>query len=250
MSYLSVVLADGPGMLWPLNETSGTTAADLSNNGNTGTYTGGYTLSDTAGPVQGTGGAVLLNGTTGYVQSSYNPSVTAISLECWFNLSGLTQSGNLTFIGNDEPDGGSNKGIYLYSQGVGTVMLIVVGNGTTFQYSYGGSTPAAGWHHLVGTYNGSNFYLYFDTVQIGSGSLAGPYAVGAHKFAAGYNPTLSGQYVHGLMAWTAIYPSALTQAQVVNHYNAAIPGFLPQALPNFPVSIVTSSGWRNAGHSR
>jgi hypothetical protein len=29
VSYESVVLADGPSMLWPLNETSGTVAADL-----------------------------------------------------------------------------------------------------------------------------------------------------------------------------------------------------------------------------
>lgn len=242
MSYLSVVLADSPSLLWPLNETSGTTAADASGNSQAGAYNGGYTLASAAAPGTIGGNAVLLNGSTGTVVSTYGPSLTSVSLECWFNLNSLTQNSNFTLIGNDHPDS-SNKGIYLYSQGVGNVLLIVVGNGTTFDYSYGGATPATGWHHLVGTYNGSNFYLYLDTVQIAAGSIAGPLATGGYAFNAGNNPGYAGENVHGLMSWTAIYPVALTSAQVLNHYNAAFVVQPPAALP-VPPGLASPMAWQ------
>jgi hypothetical protein len=47
------ILALSPIGYWKLNETSGTTAADLSGNGYDGTYTGTYTLADVAGPAGG-----------------------------------------------------------------------------------------------------------------------------------------------------------------------------------------------------
>lgn len=42
--YATVLLALSPTMYWKLDETSGTTAADASGNGNTGTYNGTYSL--------------------------------------------------------------------------------------------------------------------------------------------------------------------------------------------------------------
>ena len=42
--YKSVVLSDSPSVLWMLNEASGTTAADATGNGYTGTYNGTITL--------------------------------------------------------------------------------------------------------------------------------------------------------------------------------------------------------------
>ena len=54
MSYLATCLADSPSLLWLLNDTTGTTAADSSGNGHTGTYTvvgaGSYTLNETNAP--------------------------------------------------------------------------------------------------------------------------------------------------------------------------------------------------------
>src|SRR5687768_508944 len=43
MAYADDVTAKTPTMYWKLDETSGTTAADASGNGNTGTYNGTYT---------------------------------------------------------------------------------------------------------------------------------------------------------------------------------------------------------------
>lgn len=53
--YRGVVLADGPYAYWPLNETGGTVAADLSGNNRNGTYQAGAQL----------GAALLLLGMTG-----------------------------------------------------------------------------------------------------------------------------------------------------------------------------------------
>src|ERR1035437_7040919 len=68
MTYKSVVLADSPSVLWMLNEASGTTAADATGNGHTGTYDlAGITLGQTSLiPSDPTDTSVLCSGAGGH----------------------------------------------------------------------------------------------------------------------------------------------------------------------------------------
>lgn len=74
-------------LLWyKLNETSGTTATDSGSGSHNGTYSGGFTLSQT-GPPSMPGGdtGVLFNGSTGQVATSFDPSSTGdFTFVCWF----------------------------------------------------------------------------------------------------------------------------------------------------------------------
>lgn len=90
MSYTSVVRADRPIGLWPLNELSGTTAFDLAGSNN-GTYVGGVTLG-VAGPFGGP--AASFDGTDDYVTIAHHASLNfgngPFSIEFWvwrFDLS-------------------------------------------------------------------------------------------------------------------------------------------------------------------
>lgn len=228
MSYESAVLADSPSLLWPLNETSGTTAADASGNGNIGTYTGGYTLNQGPGPSMG-GGAVLLNGSSGYIQSSYNPALAAVSAECWVNLNGLSQGANPGFISNN-PYAGS-YGLNLYSNGPGDVFVTSYANGTSANYTYAGATPASGWFYVATTWDGTTFRLYFNGSQIAAGALSGAFVPNTN-FVAGTEAWMpSGSFMNGLIAWVAIYPTALSATQVAKHYDAASSGLLMASFP-------------------
>lgn len=81
--------------LWPLNETSGTTADNLEGtSARDATYTGGFTLNQ-AGPLAGLS-SVALNGTTGYISV---PNVAELypdgpGFECWvkFDVLGVAQT--------------------------------------------------------------------------------------------------------------------------------------------------------------
>lgn len=93
MTYESEVLADNPLIYWRLGEPSGTTAADLSGNGNDGTYNGAVTLGTTGLLTGDVDTAVTFDGTADdqYVKSNNdfgNTTYPAWTLEC--GISGLT----------------------------------------------------------------------------------------------------------------------------------------------------------------
>ena len=85
MSYSSEVLTDSPLLYWRFEETSGTSAADSSGNGKTGTYVSSPTLGATG--LISDGVAVGLNGSGQYVYgpaSETTTSTTQFSAEAWF----------------------------------------------------------------------------------------------------------------------------------------------------------------------
>ena len=218
--YQTVVLGDSPVLLWALNDTSGTTVTDLSGNGHSGTYTGGYTLASAAGPVLGGGNAVLLNGTTGYIgaAASYvGPSAYPWSIEVWVNCDNLTTGNYASFICQGIP-GSDNSGWQIQND-YGSYNFIA-GNGTTQATAAGGSLAANGWVYLAGTFDGTTLTLYVNGVSTATAALAGYAADGTEAVTSGAENGAS-NFFNGLLAWVAVYPTALTGTQVSNHYNAA-----------------------------
>ena len=74
VEYMTEALALSPVGAWKFDETSGTSAADATGNGNTGTYTGGFTLAQTAIHQAPDAGeySVELDGSSGYVTIPHN----------------------------------------------------------------------------------------------------------------------------------------------------------------------------------
>jgi hypothetical protein len=213
-NYDSVILADGPVAFWPLNETVGATANDLTGHGHHGIISAGCSLGQ---PGIGDGETSIgFDGAAGHVgvgaAASLQPNVGPWSAECWFKTRATgSQTGAVLSMG-----GG-------YQPHAGTGMLAVLSGGSGIDAARQASpvlTDGA-WHYGAVTWLGSTspttFYIdgAFRTATIAS--LAGqPIVTPSAPLLIGASPLFSGQ-----IAKPAVYGKALTASQVAQHYHAA-----------------------------
>jgi hypothetical protein len=220
MTYQSTVLADSPTFLWLLNETSGTTAADASGNGNAGAYTGGCTLGLSA-PSGVTTGAVALDGSTGHILNYFGSFQTNVSAEVWFNTTSAN-GGALLFYW-------LSFGAYLNDSG--NVIASMLDGTSARTYC---TSPLAynngSWHHMVATYSTttSNLLLYIDGAEVASlndthgisNSGNNTVNVGDDNQLVAFPVVPNSTYLAGSFCAAAVYPAALTAARVLAHYQA------------------------------
>ena len=234
LSYRQTVLSNNPSFFWPLNDT-GSTASDASPNGFNGTYTGG-TTQGVAGPLTGST-ATSFNGQTGNVvsQTAVNGPQT-FSIEGWFKTTANT-GGKLIGFGNSPTGMSSNYDRHIYMMNDGQLVFGIWNNATeTIE------TPNAyndgQWHYVVATYDGTNMALYVDGELIGTTTSSSAQAYTGYWRVGGDN--LNGwnldewgsnsqgttqpfsYYFNGTIADVAVYPTALTAAQVEAHFAAAL----------------------------
>jgi trimeric autotransporter adhesin len=226
VTYFSTVLADSPTLLWEFQETSGTLAADATGNGNSGTYSGGYTQAVT-GPPGVAPFAVTLNGSTGLIYSAASStSPNTFSIECWFKTPTLSN-----IIGSFSASQGSNmvsdREIYLESHGY---FGLYVYTGAGHNAIDAAAHNDGAWHHGVGVWNdGVNTHVFIDGAQTGGDSVGATVAdhytgywlagMGGGNSTNGGPDFVSTNFAGTLCAW-AIYPVALTGTQIANHYAA------------------------------
>ena len=239
LSYQQTVLGDNPSFLWPLNDSSGT-AADASPNGFNGTYESG-TTQGAPGPLTGTT-ATGFDGQSGAVtaQNSVTGPQT-FSIEGWFKTTTNT-GGKLIGFGNTQTGMSSNYDRHIYMMNDGQLVFGVWNNATETV-----ETPNVyndgQWHYVVATYDasnnsGSNLALYVDGRLVGTGNsssaqgYSGYWRVGGDNL-NGWNLDPWGSnsqgttqpnsyYFNGTMADVAVYPTALSAAQIAAHYAAAL----------------------------
>jgi Concanavalin A-like lectin/glucanases superfamily len=238
LSYYQTVLADNPSFLWPLSETSGTTANDSSPHGFNGVYEPGTTQGAT-GPITGSGDtATAFDGHTGLVTAASPVSMSAtqpFSVEGWFKSSTNT-GGKLIGFGNSQSGTSSNYDRHIYMMNDGQLVFGVYNSGvftieTPLAYNDGQ------WHYVVATFDpGTGMALYVDGQLIGTNSnkAAQPYtgywrAGGDNLNGWNLDPWGSnsqgttepyGYYFNGTIGDIAVYPFALSAAQVAAHYAA------------------------------
>ncbi|MDQ0064097.1 LamG-like jellyroll fold domain-containing protein [Paenibacillus harenae] len=158
------VIADAALKAWyKFNETSGTSAADASGNGNTGNVNGGAAW--TTGQ---TGNAVVLDGTNDYIAlpAGVVSDADTITIAAWVNLDTVS---NWTRIF----DFGSGTSTYMYlspkNGANGKIRFAIKNNNSSEQIIEGQSAlPTGGWHHVAVTLNGSIGTLYVDGSEAGS----------------------------------------------------------------------------------
>ncbi len=217
--YAATVLADVPSGHWRLGDLNGTSATDASGNAKHGTYTGGYTLAQTGaigGEVDGTSNkAVTLNGTTGRITI---PSITiagsSLTLETWVKMSSA-QDG--IFLSQ------SSSGTYLrafssrlpYAQVVLTSGTYAVTGPTAFTLGV--------WYHVALTWTSGGFLrLYVNGVQVAISALTVAGTVSPAITAPEIGSFYGGIFWNGLLDEVALYPSELSAARILAHYNAGI----------------------------
>jgi RHS repeat-associated protein len=214
---------------WKFDENSGTTAADSSGNGNTGTLQ--------SGPSWATGhsnSAINFDGVDDYVKIKNGKisSATAGTISAWVKLSSLINAAKIVsyggasaasvqgLLGLEVRQDGSN---YYFS------VISVPYDGCGFVNSAHGSTvlQAGAWYHLALTSNGSSWQLYVNgvaetmTTQYGSGNTGRWFGnttaaspdktyIGATRF----NGTDSSS-LNGLIDEVRIYDRALSGSEII-----------------------------------
>lgn len=235
LSYAQTVLNDSPSFFWRLGDTSGNVATDSSPNNFTGIYESG-TTQGAAGPMTSDSTtATSFNGQTGLVTSA-NPvnDPKTYSVEFWFNTTTNT-GGKLVGFGNSQSGTSSNYDRQVYMMNDGQLVFGVYNNGThTIETPdvYNNSQ----WHYVVATESSSGMTLYVDGQLIGTNSNATPQNYNGYWRVGGDN--LNGwnldpwgsnsqgttqpnsYYFSGTIGDVAVYPTALSAAQVAAHYAA------------------------------
>lgn len=253
-TYEQVLLELNPLALWPLNESSGTTAYDIIG-GNNGTYTGTFTLGQ-AGPTNAffdSSLAVQFTG-AGYVDVPEGPfNITgAITVVAW--IQPLALNGFEDIIGHGDP---SWRMDYVSTSG---------------NYGANDGTSAAGdatdptalldhnWHMIAYTYSGNtsqanNGLLYVDGVLVGTNSVtATPPGDNLDVWIGGapdYGTATGSRLMAGNIADAAVFSRVLTPAQVQGVYNSTFVVSQPPAPTITHVGVSAGNiiirGTNNAG---
>jgi hypothetical protein len=219
--YDTVIPGNSPLAWWKLADTAGSgTAADSSGNSHSGTATG-VTFGNTNELVPGNTTAAFSVGNSSHVLTSYNPALSAVTVETWVNYTGLTP-GPTVIMSNDNPSA-DNKGFMFSLEGAGhNLPAFWVGNGSNWNIAQSTIPIAAsGWTHVVGTWDGSTVKVYLQGVLAATPvSFSGSMPAGTQNIGIGYSSTFNSNYLNGLMAECAIYGTALSATQVFQHYQA------------------------------
>ncbi|MBI3973600.1 MAG: hypothetical protein HY332_20185 [Chloroflexi bacterium] len=216
--YASTVLADVPSGYWRLNETSGTTAADSSGNGYSGTYVGTITNGIPGGPLAGDPQPVTqissTNGDTGDYISMGNifDAPSAFTLEAWVYKTGTSNydHGDVVAKGNSGWTG------YALAIKFGKAQLRI--RDELFEL-YGTTTLALNtWYHVAATYDGTTARVYLNGVQEAAANPSVlPRSTGIPFQIGNGNANEDLEFI-GRIAEAAFYPRALTAQQILSHY--------------------------------
>ncbi len=158
------------------------------------------------------------DGTGDYIDCG-SPSLfddlTSFSFSCWFNSN--VKSNDDGILGKWLSS--TNRSFALNLETSGNIRFAVFNSGGTAAQSYINTSDwsTGNWYNVIGTYDGSNVKLYLDGVLKDTVALTGTVRNSTQSFRIGRYGSSSD--FQGKIDETAIWNSALTQAQVSQVYN-------------------------------
>jgi hypothetical protein len=207
---------------YSFNEGTGTTVADASGNGNTGTIVGAAWT--TAGKY---GTALSFNGISSYIDLGNPASLKltgSMTLSAWVMATGNPPDDGQIISKADNFSGWQLKSSP--DTGPHTFGVSISPNGTSWVQRYSATTRSLStWYHVAGVYDAAARVLniYVNGV-LDSGVLAG--TVPASQFNAASNVNIGrrtgGFYFKGTIDEVRVYNVALTQAQIQADMNTPI----------------------------
>ncbi len=227
-SYGQAVFGSGPALYWPLDDASGPTAADLSGNGDTGSYSSGGITYGAPSPVEGASGSgVTLDGASGQIVASQPiTDPTTYSEEMWFDTT--TDNGGLLSGFGTSPSGMSDsrdRMVWMSNDGQLNFGVYNAQTEQTVVVQSPQSYNNGAWHHVVATQGPDGMNLYVDGQLVGSNdntqaqSYLGYWRVGGENL-AGWPDSPTSNYFAGTISDVAFYNSELSASQVLTHYQA------------------------------
>ncbi len=222
MTYQLKVIKDYPIGFWPLDESSGTTASDISGCGNNATYVGSPAANML--PIIPGGGSGTKITDTSYItvptsKDFYGSSVSNglankyssdndFTLELWISPS--IQSTNLTTLFADTTDG-----IGLYWEKGDIVFKVSATEQIRWALTY--SKKAM---HIVGVYSVNSISLYIDGTQVGLKTIDANFKFTNTSLDLQIGPTSDAGDSFVVDA-PAVYRYGLNAASITRHYNDA-----------------------------
>jgi hypothetical protein len=204
---VTAVVATGLVVAFGFEEASGTTIADRSGNGNTGTISGA--TSTASGKF---GRALSFDGVNDIVNIADSPSLDlspAMTLEAWVRPAA---SGWRTVLMRERPNG---LAYALYGSTDTNRPSTEFRLSTSPVHEIRGTTalPSAAWSHLAATFDGDVLRLYVNGVEVSSKLVRGTIEVGSGALRIGGN-TIWGEYFSGLIDEVRVYNRALSAAEI------------------------------------
>ena len=197
---------------------SGTTAADASGKGNTGT------LANATWTTSGKfGGALTFNGTSSQVNIPDNTALdltNGMTLSAWVYSTDSAASWRTVIL--KEISGDLVYGLYGSSDTGLPQGMRVVGGGTK-SASGTASLPLNTWTHLAATYDGTNLRMYVNGVLTGTVAATGSMANSSLPLRIGGN-AVWGEYFAGRIDEVRIFNRALPAAEVTTMMNTPVAG--------------------------
>jgi len=236
-AYDQQIAADGASDYWPLDEASGSVVYDHIafddadggsgvTRGATGPIPGGGTASTFSGNSNGSGSAATRTAV---------PGPNTFTLESWVRTS-TNRGGKVIGFGNARTGSSSafDRQIYLASNGR---VYFGVYNGTATTVNSTASVNNGGWHQLVATLGAGSMKLYIDGSLVAqrtdvnsAQALNGYWRLGGDNLNGWTNKPLS-NYLAGTIGQVAIFPAALTAAQISTHYTQVTTGAVANRAP-------------------
>ncbi|WP_328697845.1 LamG domain-containing protein [Streptomyces sp. NBC_00342] len=221
--YPARVLSDGASLYWRYDEGTSTFAADTGTGNDNGFLRNTPSYRQTPAAVSGPSTAIGFNGSTQYAYSNRTHNQTSkFSVETWIKTT-TTRGGKIIGFGSNtlETSGKYDKHVYMLNNGRLTFGTHNTGGQTV---STTGSYNDGAWHHVVATQGSGGMALYVDGKLRASNAqytkneaYPGYWRVGGDNLATWPNRPTS-DFFAGQIDETAVYPTALTAAQVSAHY--------------------------------
>lgn len=219
--YAEAVLDDGAALYYPL----GTIRSDWAG-ASAPTFGSGVTTR-TPGAVSGVTGQSAstfsgAGGGDGRVTSGASGPPSAFSTELWFNTT-TTRGGKLIGFGNAATGSSSSYDRHIYMTNAGRLVFGVYPGGVrtvTSNQAYNDGR----WHHAVATQGPGGIALYVDGELVGADasvttaqSYTGRWRIGGDNL-NGWPSAPTSLYFAGAIDEVAVYQSALSAGQVMQHY--------------------------------
>lgn len=229
-SYATAILEDSPDFFWRIDEPSGSMVADSARNGYPGSVLNGAHLG--ADGIPGTpGSSASLDGIDDLVvgQSAAVVAPQEFSVEVWFKTT-TQRGGKLIGFGSAATGLSDTFDRHIYMDDSGRLVFGTWHGGAATVTSPASYNDGA-WHMAVGTLGQEGLKLYVDGVLVESAShsdadvYSGYWRVGGDRTWGS-----SSLYFAGQLDEAAAYASALSEARVKRHFEAA-GGHVSNALP-------------------
>ena len=202
---------------WPLDEGSGTSTADVSGYGNSGTLTGGPTW-NSSGKVNS---ALDFNGSDEYITIGDINPITSVTITAWIYPTGTSPADRI-IVSKDNTEYG-----FRIVEITGTLQGI--GGGNAIVETGVDLTSAANrnkWHFVAYTLDtvADTHVLYRNGAQVNSGSNTGTIANAATALNIGRHPQFGGfGYFLGRVDDVRVYNRALSSSEVSALYAGTFP---------------------------